>query len=102
MNPQNWLASPTVLETKLCQLIQWYDSCEKAISQAKSGNGNIFLARQLKRIFLDTVDLNDINEYLSFYRPIQLNANKLIRIEKETLEYVADDDDDNNKLERVH
>lgn len=80
MNPQNWSYAPECLEIKLQNYIEWYDLCQKAIETKNSS-----IARQLKAIFLNTVNINDISDYLAYYRPFSLNVNKLIRIEEEIL-----------------
>ena len=80
MNPQNWSYAPECLEIKLQNYIEWYDLCQKAIETKNSS-----IARQLKAIFLNTVNINDISDYLAYYRPFSLNVNKLIKIEEEIL-----------------
>ena len=70
MDLRKWLAADNELEVRLKNCIDWYDECESAIR--KSTPENYSLAKQLKDIFLSTVNLNDIRDYLCYYRPHNL------------------------------
>ena len=85
MDPAKWLAADNELEVRLKNCIDWYDECESAIQ--KSSSENYSLAKQLKAIFLSTVNLNDIRDYLCYYRPYNLSVDKLIKIEDEVMMY---------------
>jgi hypothetical protein len=83
MDPCKWMQADSELEMRLEQCIDWYDACEIAIKH--STHENHHLVKQLKDIFLNTVNLNDINDYLCYYRPHKLSVSKLIKIEEEVM-----------------
>lgn len=83
MDPQSWLCADQELENRLKGVLEWFDSCEEAIKNSRIEN--VEVAKQLKIIFLSCVNLSDINEYLSYYRPHKLPINKLIQIEEEAM-----------------
>lgn len=78
MDPQKWLAADTQLEQKLSDYIEWYDLIQDAIKKEPMSE----IVKQLKCIFLNSVNLNDITDYLAFYRPHMLSVHKLNEIEE--------------------
>lgn len=86
MDPKQWLTADADLEKKLCDYLEWYEVCEQSIVKARAKNRDTSLLENIKSIFLTTVNLNDISEYLTYYRPFKLNVNKLIQLENEILQ----------------
>lgn len=67
-------------EDDIRNMLEWYEEIDILIynSMMVSGNADdIDAALQVKRNFLQSVDTNVIEEYLSFNKPIYLNLEKL-------------------------
>ena len=83
MDPQKWLCADAELEQRLQDCIDWYELCQDAIRKEPTSE----IVRQLKCIFLSSVNLNDITDYLAFYRPHMLSVSTLNKIEEEAWGY---------------